>query len=124
MCAACLLLLLSHSAPTGILSHYEGLLLTELCLLLPRFAISLGFSPDTPWLSTLPALGPAPGAVVGAAQGLTLFVGAALSLALAGKIGSVEVQQGRVTEEEMERSVVPQRLLTLLMAAELWHIIL
>lgn len=93
-------------------------------LLLPRFALSLGVSPDTPWLSALPALGPAPGAVVGAAQGVTLFVGAVLSLALAGKIGAVEVQQGRATEEEVKRSVLPQRLFTLLMAAELWHIVL
>jgi hypothetical protein len=107
----------------GILAHYEDLLLTELGLLAPRFALSLGAAPDASWLAALPTLGPAPAAVVGAAQGVTLFVGAALSLALAGKIGSVEAQHGRASAGEVERAVLPQRLLTLLMAAELWHII-
>jgi hypothetical protein len=55
---------------------------------------------------------------------MTLFLCAGLSLALAGKIGSVEVQHGRATVEEVERAVLPQRLLTLLVSAELWHIIL
>lgn len=112
------------ATPSGIFAHYEDLLLTELGLLAPRFALSMGASPDASWLAALPTLGPAQAAVVGAAQGLTLFVGAALSLALAGKIGSVEVQHGRARVEEVERAVLPQRLLTLLMAAELWQIIL
>lgn len=109
---------------TGILAHYEGLLLTELGLLAPRFALSMGITPDTPWLTTLPTLGPAPMPVVEAAQGLTLFLGAALSLALAGKIASVEVQHGRVQAVNMQKVVLPQRVLTLLMAAELWNLIL
>jgi hypothetical protein len=121
---ACCLAMYPTAEPAGILSHYECLLLTELGLLLPRFALSLGISPDTPWLSGLPTLGPAPGAVVAATQGLTLFLGAVLSWALAGKIGAVEVQQGRASEKEVEQSVLPQRLFTLLMAAELWHIVL
>lgn len=70
----CLLRPASCFPLSGILSHYEGLLLTELGLPLPRLALSLGASPDTPWLAALPALGPAPGAVVGAAQGVTLFL--------------------------------------------------
>lgn len=120
-------ILLSQSfvcAPSGIFAHYEDLLLTELGLLAPRFALSMGASPDASWLAALPTLGPAPAAVVGAAQGVTLFVGAALGLALAGKIGAVEVQHGRARVEEVGRVVLSQRLLTLLMAAELWHIIL
>lgn len=110
--------------PAGILAHYEDLLLTELGLLGPRIALSLGISPDSSWLPALPTLGPAPAAVVAAAQGVTLFIGAALSLALAGKIAAVEVQHGRARHEEVEKSVLPQRLLTVLMAAELWHLIL
>jgi hypothetical protein len=109
---------------TGILAHYETLLLTELGLIAPRLAISLGVPATASWLSVLPTLGPASDDVVAAAQGATLFVGATLSLALAGKIGAVEVQQGRGAVEEVERAVVAQRLLTLLTAAELWHIML
>jgi hypothetical protein len=61
---------------------------------------------------------------VTAAQGATLFLGAALSLALAGKIGAVEVQHGRATAAEAAQAVMPQRILTMLIAAELWHVIL
>jgi hypothetical protein len=107
----------------GVLAQYEDLLLTELGQIAHRLALSLGVTPDTAWLSLLPTLGPAPAAVVAAAQGTTLFLGAALSLALAGKIGSVDVQHGRATVAQVERAVLPQRLLTLLVAAELWHII-
>lgn len=108
----------------GILAHYEDLLLTELGLLAPRLAISMGFPASATWLPMLPTLGPATDDVVAAAQGMTLFVGAALSLALAGKIGAVEVSQGRATAAEVEKAVLPQRLLTVLMAAELWQLIL
>jgi hypothetical protein len=111
-------------AAAGILAHYEDLLLTELGLTAPRLAVSLGAAAEASWLSLLPTLGPAPAAVVSAAQGATLFLGAGLSLALAGKIGSVQVQHNRATVEEVERAVLPQRLLTLLVSAELWHIIL
>lgn len=115
-----------HPSPaaTGLLAHYETPLLTELGLTAPRLALSLGVTPDTAWLSALPTLGPAPAAVVAAAQGVTLFLGTTLSWALAGKIGSVEASHGRVSEEQVKEAVLPQRIFTLLMAAELWHVIL
>jgi hypothetical protein len=107
---------------TGILAHYETLLLTELGLIAPRLAISLGVSATASWLSMLPTVGPASDDVIATAQGATLFIGTALSLALAGKIGAVELQQGRAAVGEVERMVVSQKLFTLLMSAELWHI--
>jgi hypothetical protein len=75
------------------------------------------------WLAALPTLGPAPNAVVSAAQGTTLFLGAALSVALAGKIGAVEVRERRASQEAVDAAVLPQRLLALAVAAELWHLI-
>lgn len=100
------------------------MLLTELGLTMPRLAISVGASPDTPWLSLLPAFSPAPAAVVAAAQGVTLLLGTAFSVALAGKIGSVDVQNGRVSQGEAGQAVLAQRLLNALIAVELWNVIL
>jgi len=108
----------------GLLAHYETLLLTELGLAAPRLAISLGFSPDTPWLSALPVLGPAQGAVVAAAQGVALLLGAALSFVLAGKIGAEEVEHDRASTEDIGQAVLQQRQLTLFIAAELWPVLL
>lgn len=106
------------------LAHYEELLLTELGLVAPRLALSLGFPHDSAWLPALPTLGPVQPEVVAAAQGVTLFLGTALSLALAGKIGAVEVQRDTATAAQAAQAVLPQRILTMLIAVELWHIIL
>lgn len=102
----------------GMLAHYEDLLLSELGLLLPRLATSLGVDETASWLALLPTLGPAPAAVVSAAQGVTLVAGVALSWALAGKIA--EVQVGR---EQAGEATAVQRALILAIAAELWHLI-
>jgi len=61
---------------------------------------------------------------VAAAQGVTLFLGAALSFALAGKIGAEEVEHDRASTEDVDQAVLQQRLLTFLIAAELWHVLL
>ena len=100
------------------------MLFKELGLTAPRLALSLGVPADAQWLSLLPAINPAPDAVVAAAQGATLLLGTALSLALAGKIGAVDVQRGRVREAESRHAVLSQRLLTALVACELWHVML
>eukprot|EP00878_Enallax_costatus_P016701 GHUV01017524.1.p1 GENE.GHUV01017524.1~~GHUV01017524.1.p1 ORF type:complete len:351 (+),score=87.49 GHUV01017524.1:293-1345(+) len=102
----------------GTFAHYEDLMLTELGLILPRLAASLGAEGD--WVSLLPVLGPAPAAVVSSAQGLTLVVGAVLSWALAGKIAEVQVgreQAGEVTAVQRAlgtcrsgRAVAPDRV--------------
>lgn len=102
----------------GTLAHYEDLMMNELGLLLPRLATSLGVDGTADWLNMLPVIGPAPAAVVSAAQGVTLVVGVVLSWALAGRIAEVEVgrqQAGEVT--------AVQRALILATAAELWHLI-
>eukprot|EP00878_Enallax_costatus_P026311 GHUV01028226.1.p1 GENE.GHUV01028226.1~~GHUV01028226.1.p1 ORF type:complete len:109 (-),score=27.74 GHUV01028226.1:52-378(-) len=100
----------------GTLAHYEDIMLTELGLILPRLAASLGAEGD--WVSLLPVLGPANPAVVSCAQGATLVAGVILSWALAGKIA--EVQVGR---EQAGETTVVQRALKLATAAELWHLI-
>ncbi|WIA18804.1 hypothetical protein OEZ85_003487 [Tetradesmus obliquus] len=113
---------LLHKLPElcGNLAYYEQLLLTELGLVLPRLALSLGADPNAAWLSALPVMGPAAEPVVSAAQGVTLMVGLAASWGLAGKVASL--QEG-VGSAGAGRAALPQRLLMLAVAAELWWLI-
>jgi hypothetical protein len=104
----------------GNLAYYEQLMLTELGLVLPRLAISLGADSNAAWISKLPVIGPAADPVVAAAQGLTLLVGLAASWGLAGKVASL--QEG-VGNEGAGRAALPQRLLMLAVTAELWRLI-
>lgn len=115
----------------GILAHYEELLMTELGLILPRFAVSLGAVPDADWLALLPVVGPAPAAVVSAAQGVTLLLGGALSWALAGKIvsqaGNARLRPDKRPEElsAADREAVwRHRVMVLAVWATLWNVML
>jgi hypothetical protein len=104
----------------GNLAYYEELMLTELGLVLPRLALSLGVDSNAGWLSSLPVVGPAADPVVAAAQGITLLVGLAASWGLAGKVASL--QEG-VGSEGAGKAALPQRILMLAVTAELWRLL-
>jgi hypothetical protein len=99
----------------GSLAHYEPLMMTELGQLLPRAALTFGI-PEAVALHSqfLPAVAVASGDVVAAAQGLTLTLGAVLSLVLTGLLAP----------KVKEQALLPQRVMVLLLVGELWHLLL
>jgi hypothetical protein len=105
------------------LAYYKEPLLTELGLVLPRLALTFGVAADADWLQMLPTIGPAAGAVVGAAQGCTLLLGCVMSCALAGQIAAAGVgwrQQG----VGVRGAVARQRVTALVVTAVLWSLML
>ena len=89
--------------------------MTELGQLLPRAALTLRL-PEAVALHSdfLPSVGVASGDVVAAAQCLTLTLGGVLSLVLTGLLAP-GVKEG---------ALLPQRGMVLLLAAELWYLLL
>jgi hypothetical protein len=101
----------------GILTHYEELMLSELGLLLPRLAVSLGATPDATWINLLPTASLSP-AAIDAVQACGLLLGATLSWVLAGKIAAEAVGPAAAG-----RVALSQRVFILATAAELWQLI-
>jgi hypothetical protein len=95
----------------GTLAYYEPLLMTELGSVLPRLALT--FSAPEALAQLLPVLGPASVDVVAATQGVTLTLGAVLSLVLTGQLAP----------GTSSTALVPQRVTVLALVAELWHLL-